>query len=244
MSITREEFYERLHRPIGDLTLPTREQDVLCDEKWKIFIRLSRRLRHVPFVEFALAAGSMALGNVKDTSDFDVIVGAHYGRVFTARAFCIVLFGFFGERTRRIMHHEEGKDKICFNHFVTEKSYRLNEPHNLYWQELYKQLVPLYGEPEKIEAFFKANAWMGERRYERDRRHAAKRKSLIAYIVESLLQGKVGDLFEKLMRSIQLSRIEHNLKEEKLGFEPRVIYSDEELEFHPDTKRIHTLLID
>jgi hypothetical protein len=242
MSITREEFYNRLKRPLGDLSVPTRAQDVLRDEKWKLFVRLAGRLRHVPFLEFGLAAGSMALGNVKATSDFDVIVGVRYGRIFTARAFCIILFGIFGERTRRIMHHEEGKDKICFNHFVTKKSYTLKEPHNLYWQELYQHLVPLYGNPEKIEAFFKANGWAGERHYERDRRHKVHSPSFAARLIEFLLGGSVGNLLERFLRFLQLSRIEQNLKQEKLGFEPRVVYSDEELEFHPDTKRISRFL--
>ena len=95
-----------------------------------------------------------------------------------------------------------------------------------------------------IEAFFKANAWMGERYYGKDRRHKIYGPSWDARAFEFVLAGSLGDVLENLLRRLQLGRIKNNLKSEKLGFEPRVVYSDEELEFHPDTKRIHNLLID
>ena len=40
--------------------------------------------RLIPFVDFILVAGSMAMGNPCEDSDFDVIVGVRRGRIFSA----------------------------------------------------------------------------------------------------------------------------------------------------------------
>lgn len=237
-------FYQRLGRPIGDFNLERRRQDVLHDTKWKVFLKRRERFRFIPFVDFAFAAGSMALGNVHKSSDFDVIVGCRYGRIFTARFFAALAFGLFNQRRKKLSHHEEANNKICLNHFITEKSLRLAPPHNLYWQELYKNLVPLYGDAEKVKAFWAANDWLGkERIYIGDRRHGQSR-SFVKIAAEKILSGVFGDLVESFLRSIQLRRIENNLKNEPLGFEPRLRYDDSELEFHPDTERIRNLVFD
>src|SRR3989338_8362689 len=95
-----------------------RQQQVLYDKKWRKFLRRTWLFKYIPFVDFALAAGSMALGNVSPESDFDVIIGARPGRVFTTRFFCVVAFGVFGWRRTKLNHRESAADKICLNHFV------------------------------------------------------------------------------------------------------------------------------
>ena len=83
-----------------------RQQQVLYDTKWKKFLRRAWLLRYLPFIEFALASGSMATGNVNPTSDFDVLIGAREGRIFTARFFSALVFGIFGWRRSRLDRHE------------------------------------------------------------------------------------------------------------------------------------------
>src|SRR3989344_4872687 len=190
--INSEVFYKRLERPLGDLNLTRRRQDVLLDKKWKIFLRQARLFHYLPFVEAVFAAGSMALGNVRETSDFDVIIACRKAHIFTARAFCILTFELLGKRREKLTHKEEASDMVCLNHFVTEKSSCLAEPHNLYWQELYKNLVPLYGEDKTIRDFFKTNDWMGERTYIGDIRHKNPRSRLKIFL-EYILSGLIGN---------------------------------------------------
>jgi hypothetical protein len=212
-----------------------RQQQVLYDVKWKKFLKKTWIFRHLPFVNFVLAAGSMALGNVHEDSDFDVIIAARRGRIFTARLFAVVFFGLLGWRRKKLTHHGAAKDKICLNHFITEAAYRLKPPYNAYWKALYIKLVPLYGEPEKLESFFQSNSdWIGENRhYGDDLRHLYQQPSLFRRWLEHVL----GDWFERLVRDFQIKRIERGLKLEA-GYEPRIIYNDQELEFHPDTRRM------
>ena len=219
------------------------DQKVLFDQKWKKFLWRSWLFRYIPFIDFVLAAGSMALGNVKSESDFDVIVAAKSGRIFTARFFSVLAFSLFGWRRKKLSHRESATDKICLNHFVTEKSFQLSPPRNHYWQALYKNLVPILGEPEKISQFWKANQeWMEQPQiYQNDLRHQNK-KSIIKKILETVLGGKLGAWLEKFLKSTQIKRIERGLKNDGLGYQPRIIYNDNELEFHPDTQRIQNFL--
>lgn len=185
----------------------------------------------------------MAMGNVKPDSDFDVIVGARQGRIFTARFFCVLAFGFFGWRRAKLNHNESAADKICLNHFVTEKSFQLSGSRNAYWQELYSNLVPLYGDPEKINKFFEANNnWLKQPKfYSDDLRHLYNKPSWIKKLREWILGRAFGNLIEKSLKKIQIAKIERSLKNNPPGYNPRIIYSDEELEFHPDTRRIEIL---
>ena len=79
-----------------------RENDVLRDKKWWLFLKYARIFQYIPFIEFAFGAGSMALNTAHEESDFDVIIGVRQGRIFTARFFAVLLFGLCGIRRSRI----------------------------------------------------------------------------------------------------------------------------------------------
>lgn len=209
----------------------------LSDKKWRKFLSRVWLFKFVPFVDFVLAAGSLATGGMNQNSDFDVIVGVRQGRIFTVRMFCFIGFGMFGLWAR---HPDKSKDRLCFNHFVTPRAYRLSPPHNAYWQNLYANLVPVYGKPALIQRFFRANKdWMKEPRlYQLDARHLYKKSNWIKRTREWLLSGFFGDWLEKKLKKIQIKKIEAGLIHKTNTYAPRIIVSDDELEFHPDTKRI------
>jgi hypothetical protein len=217
-----------------------RRRQVLLDEKWKKFLRRTWLFRYVPFVDFAFGAGSMATGNVNENSDFDVIIGARDGRIFSARFFAVILFGAFGWRRSRIDHRETARDKICLNHFVTSRAFSLAPPHHAYWENLYRNLVPLFGNREKIRSFWAANeAWMKHGvSYCDDLRHKYREGAYIKSIIEKICSGRFGDGIERILKHMQVRRIERGLKASGDFYEPRIRFDDTELEFHPDTRRI------
>jgi len=179
----------------------------------------------------------------KENSDFDVLIGVKSGRIFTARAFCVLFFGLLGWRRKKEDGEGVAKDKFCFSHFVTPDKYSLSGPYNEYWDELYSSLVPIYGDIKDIEKFYVANStWMKEKReYKKDIRHLYSKPGFIKMFLEKILSGRLGDLFEARVKNIQIKKIEESLKTEK-QYKPRIIFNDLELEFHPDTKRIEEML--
>ena len=213
-----------------------RTQDVLLDKKWKKFLSRSRVFQYLPFVEGVFGAGSMSLGNVHKGSDFDVLIVAKTDRIFTTRFVAMLVLGILGFRRAGIGHRGSVSDKICLNHFVTEKTMYLDMPHNFYWHELYYNLVPVYGSKKIINNFFKTNDWIGERPYLSDRRLNSK-NTFAKVFLESMLSGPLGNYLEKILKNFQLQRINDNLSK-KIGYRARMKFTDYELEFHPDTERI------
>ena len=230
-----------------------RTQQVLCDTKWHTFLTRAWLFRHIPFVEAAFGAGSLAIGNVNENSDFDVLVCAREGRIFTARFFAVVLFGLWGWRRSKFDHGERGSDKICLNHFVTPAAYRLRLPGNSYWQLLYQRLVPLYGDTAIVQKFFDANAdWTGQRSGAGDERQRVFVRSVFKKAQEALLAGSLGNWFEAKLKVYQIKRIKRGLPtpgdhrqphrivitntkhQETIQLEPSIIYTDTELDFQPN----------
>ncbi|MDZ4205909.1 MAG: hypothetical protein U1C12_01720 [Patescibacteria group bacterium] len=216
----------------------------LAHKKWEKFSSRVRLFRFVPFADFVLAAGSLATGQLHEKSDFDVIVGVRQKRIFTARFFAVAFFQLFGWRRSKLDEKETASDKICMNHFVTPRSYRLSPPHNPYWNHLYQNLIPVLGNEKAISNFFKANDWTSPPRLrwaERDSRYLGEGQSLLKKFLEWVLSSRLGDGIEKMLKEDQIKRIKFGLPQ-SLGYKPRFIYNDDELEFHPDTKRIEKIL--
>lgn len=212
------------------------------ERKWRTLCARAAYFRYVPFVEFVIVAGSMATGKAREGSDLDVIIGVREGRMFTARFFATMFFGTLGIRKRR--GAKSDKDKFCMSHFVASKGYCLAPPYNAYWQDLYHALVPVWGDAARIREFFHAqNAWLIPPREYGAQEHAANvrfvpcGKALVARCKEWGLSGALGDRFEAFVKRSQMTRIRQHETGDK-GYKPRLRYSDDELEFHPDTRRI------
>ena len=202
--------------------------------KWRKFLGRIWPFRFIPFIDFVFASGSLATGNIREESDFDVIVGAKQGRIFTVRFICFVIFNILGSWAR---HPDKSKNRLCFNHFITPNEYALKPPHNTYWQELYEKLVPVYGDSVLIQRFYRANqSWMKKPKlYEKDPRHHIG-KNIISKLSEEILSGWFGDWLEKQLKNIQIQKI-NKWANAQNKYKPRIIINDNELEFHPNTKR-------
>ncbi len=212
------------------------------EKKWKELLRWRRAFAWIPFVDFALVAGSMALGEAREDSDFDIILGCKKGRMFTARAFTICVFNILGKRRKGKYTKEQSKDKFCFNHFVTPDSYALRPPYNEYWKTLYRRLVPIYGREEAIKKFFSANDWCG--RSGAMPAFKARRFHLFRSWAEEMLGGAFGDFLERFLMQYQLHRIYNKVGpresqvDNSMGLSTRLYADENELELHPDTSRI------
>jgi hypothetical protein len=214
----------------------------LSQEKWARFLKRVRLFRFVPFTDFVMAAGSLVTGGMHEKSDFDVIVGVRNGRIFTNRFFAHLILQLFGYRRKGTDHKQDASDKICLNHFVTAESYRLGQPHNVYWDNLYRKLLPVMGDEDKIAQFFECNDWLNPpRTYERDTRHLDQTSSLFSRVLEIILSGRLGNRLEDKLGRWQEKKIRNGL-DKSLGYKPSFVCSKRELRFHMDTRRIEEML--
>ena len=190
------------------------KEQSLLDKKWKKLLGLGRFFSYVPFIDFVLVGGSMALGNVSEKSDFDVLVGVRKGSIFTARYLALLIFSLLG--ARRLDDSEySSPDKFCFNHFVTEETYS-KPPYNYYRRELFRNSIPIYGDAGKIEKFLKENGVGIAGLKILDHRYLGSNKNLFAVILEKLFSGKLGDFVEeKIASPIAQKRLTKYLKSKK-----------------------------
>ncbi len=219
----------------GYKILERKWQDVLLDKKWRKLMRLRFFFSLLPFVNFVFISGSLALGNVHEHSDFDVLIGCKEGRVFTARFFSNVLFILIRKRREAFY----GKDRICLNHYITPSSYALKKPYALY-PPLIASLVPFYGSKEEMDKFIKANRLTFLKNG--DRRFIGSERRLIAILIEKMLKGTLGDMFERLIKRLQIPRIRAFLKSQHVISQDGIILSDKEIELHPNTKKIENIV--
>lgn len=190
-------------------------------------------LASIPFVDFAIISGSIAMGKPHAESDIDLILGCRKGRIWTARFFAILILEIGGVRRRAGDSKQDSSNRICLNHFVTPPAYRLQPPYNQYWIDLYQKLIPFAGNEAAINAFFNANAdWAGKRDIPPVRSLETKVKTNL----EGMLSGSFGSKIEAFLKKIQLKKIQKNSVDPNK--KPRLRFDDEELEFHPDTLRI------
>jgi hypothetical protein len=204
------------------------------DQKFKKIKWILRFIAYLPFVRLIMLSGSMGLGNPLKESDIDLLVVAKHGRIWTARA----VLTFFTLMLGAYRHTGKTQNRLCLNHYITDKSLGVDFG-NIYKAEEYLNLLPLAGDLDTYNNFFKKNSWMKDHVYSVSgslqknlrvmpvRRAAAK----VKYFFELLLSGPVGNYFEKYAKKLQVYFIEKN----PLTKSPhaRIRYNDDNLVFHP-----------
>jgi len=214
-----------------------KSQNELWERKWKVFEKRVRLFRHVPFVEFVLLAGSMVTGRVHEKSDFDVIVGVREGRVFSAWFLSALLFQLRGWREHP---GRDATNKFGMPHFAAPGGYTLSPPYDVYWNNLYRKLIPTLGDEERMREFFAANSWLTPPRgYVRHAKYLGSASSWCKRFFEFVFNGWLGNIFERMLKGWLIKKIKNP---DKLGYKPRVFWDDTKIELYRDTKRIEEML--
>ncbi len=208
----------------------------IAEKKWAKFLQISKWLEPVPYIRGVFASGSMAMDNTDEDSDFDVLVIAQPGRLYTARLLLLLLTS--AMRVRRRWFDIKAPDKLCFNHYITEDSLHINH-HSLYNAQSYAHLKPILMPKELFEKFFTANNWINKYLYNFRPNNFSRAISPnpiligLAKFLELILNTKLGNWLENWAKRYQQGRIEKNPSTKNSG--GRIIYNDHELEFHPNS---------
>lgn len=207
----------------------------LTDEKFRKSRWILKFISCLPFTRLIMASGTMALGNPYNDSDIDLLVVAKSGRIWTARAiitFFAIIFG-------KYRHSGKTQNRLCLNHYITEKSLAIDFG-NLYKAQEYLNLIPISGNLKIYNDFLAANRdWMENYVYLNKLANAQNLRFIsqskislkIKYFFERLLAGKFGDWLEKYFKKVQTFFIQKNpLSSQAKG---RLRYTDDNLVFHP-----------
>ncbi len=204
----------------------------------KIFKRAmfyGRILGALPFVRMVALTGSLAMLNLSKNPDMDYMLVTKHGRVWTARAFAIVL----GK-----IAHLFG-DTICPNLIVSERA--LEWPlHDLYSARELCQMIPITGLDFYLR-LFAANSWVESilpNAYSKTKtskvftRRVLRKTSEARRLGEFPLRGVFGDKFESWEMTRKIARFS-----KQAGFGAETVFTTDVCQgnFHHHRKWTHDI---
>lgn len=219
------------------------ERQKISDELWKEAKKYIKYLQIIPFIKMVLVSGSLAMSNAKEESDIDLLIVTKNKRIWTVRFLITLFFQFIGKRR----HGKKTAGKFCLNHYITDKSLKINFP-SLYNAQIYAHMVAVLENEQNIYNRFQfENRWITDYLYfydlqKIDNQRKIKNNSFfkfLAKIKELILSTFIGSILEKILGFFQKYHIGHNpLGNEKDG---RILANDNQLEFHPISPEIRIL---
>ncbi len=238
-------FYDGFYFLFGrDYLMPLRlRREKIAKKKWKKTYNAVWWLNFLPYIKAIFASGSLAMSNAEELGDLDILIIVKHGRIWLSRLLVSGLVSLIG--MRRKYNQKIAPDKICLNHYITDKSLTIF-CRSIYTAQTYINLKPVFiSDPQIIAEFYKANSWLGDyvlnfshssQYYDSMIYHSKKLgRSFLAKIKsaawEMILNSKLGDWLEDWAKRWQIKRIERHKKQDPPG--GRVVYNDDCLEFHP-----------
>ncbi len=224
-----------------DYLVPLRlRREKMAKKKWRRVFCAARWLKILPYVKAVFASGSLAMSNAEELGDLDILIVVKYGRIWLSRLLVSGLLSLIG--MRRKYNQKIAPDKVCLNHYITNKSLPILYK-SIYTAQTYINLKPVFiSDPRIVAEFYKANSWLGDYVLNFEAKKLTAEKTNMAtghnFLTkaksragELILNTRIGDWLEGQARRWQTSRIEKHKKQDPPG--GRVVYNDEQLEFHP-----------
>ena len=211
------------------------KREKTANRKWRIARRAIWWLRFVPYVQAVFASGSLAMRNTDELSDLDVLIVVKHGRIWLARFLILAVLSILGVRRRG--SDKIAPDKICPNHFITDKSLCIPFK-SIYTAQTYANLVPIYCRAiELIQRFKEANQWVldyvSQWNFNFVEVKPQQKPQQPMFGSSTSKHWSVAQSLENWLRQYQSKRIARNPHTGQPG--GRVIYTDEQLEFHPSS---------
>lgn len=199
----KDGYYFLIDRPeIVDIR---KQREINSRKAFDRAIFYGRILGGLPFIRMVALTGSLAMLNLSKNRDMDYMLVTKPGRVWTARAFALLL-----GRLARLFG-----DVICPNVIVSENALEWNA-RNLYAAREFAQMIPVSG----LETFRRlriANLWIkdilpnlnldSKSKLSKEKNQPSASQKLI----EFLLDDKLGDTFEAWEMNRKIARFKKHI---------------------------------
>jgi len=187
-------------------------------------------LRFVPFVRMIGVTGRLAMKNAQEKSDWDLLVVLKYGKIWTGRTLVTLATHFLGKRR----YGHKIKDRVCLNHFITNKSLKI-KIRDLFSANEYYFCFPIFGSLE-YKRFQIKNRWIKKFKPDYEIAEADNLKMLkdtkFSRAVRKFLEIIFDwNFLENWLRILETKKIKNNPKTHQKG--SLIDISDEALIFLP-----------
>lgn len=209
---------------------------------WKKSQKLFSHLSQVPYFKAAALCNMFTLNNQKSSSDIDVFIITAKNRIWSTRAIITFLTWLRGEWR----HGKKIANRFCLSFYITEDnldlSFMRREPYDIYL--VYWIATLSFIKDNAIqEKFFAANAWIKDflpnfeprNEIEYHKSHALVYEKS-AQLEEKIWNSALGNLREKVIRSLQLRKMGNNKQLEATKTRDVKIH-DTILKFHENDRR-------
>ncbi len=215
------------------LTLPGRAELIetrlrrarFSAKKWREIQLLQQMTFLLPDVLAIFVTGSLAMNNTESDDDIDLLVITKTNRLWVSRLSLLFLTWILGRKKRRF---EEGKHGWCLNLWLDEDHLEVTtQKRDLYQAYEVIQATPILGDPETMNRFYSANAWVKTFLVSPTPATFPHLKKLVKKEpASSSLSSQLIDLLEKWAYSFQLQYMKSHRTTEKVGagfafFHPR-----------------------
>lgn len=214
------------------LVLQRCQQQYHAGKLWRKVVEKSSIFTRIPFVKLIAVGNTLAMGWPDSSSDVDLLVVAESKRLFTTRALLTLSTHF--KRMRR--HGNKIAGRFCLSFFLADTALNLEnlkigkfDPYLAFWLAT---LTPTWG--NGIEKLLKANPWVKAYfpNFQRETKKAKHEKIWL----EKILDGKLGDWLEALLKKHQLKRANAK-KQAHYAEKTSVVISPTILKFHEKDRR-------
>lgn len=210
---------------------------------WKKVLRYVGFLQMFPFIKMVSVCNNLAYNNTDDKSDIDLFIVIEKNRLWSTRLFITFLFQILGVRR----HGKKIAGKFCLSFFVTEDALKISDlalhDEDVYLTYWMATIVPVLDYFGTYQRFLDVNRdYLGKNlpnfvgNYQKEKIITdSKFFIIIQNILKFLLNNKIGDFLEKILKKILKKRA---LKKfQKLDSRSGVIISDTVLKFHDVDRR-------
>jgi hypothetical protein len=135
------------------------QQEKDAAQKWRSMRRWAWLLQFAPHIRGLYASGSLASGAVRPESDWDILVLAQSGHLYTARIFLLGIAKLMGRL--RTKHDVIAPDHFCFNRYLSTDHLTIQH-RSLYVAQMLYELTPIFDEETYIRKIQASNSGIRE----------------------------------------------------------------------------------
>lgn len=206
---------------------------LISAKRWQKVYRVLKIIRLAPFVKMIAVINSLSYNNSRQDSDIDILIVAKRGRLWTARAFMILLLEIIGQNKNQ--WYQAGK--FCLG-FAFDGS-RLNLSRIKYRDDIdftywLANLTPVY-DKGIYRDLIEQNQWLKRELPNWEEKKCEVQSSKKLKTIEKILSGEFGDRLENWLAKIQIKRIWQDPKNKRQG--ASVIADPRVMKLHPFDKR-------
>jgi len=205
------------------------QKEKISQEKIKKVIKALKYFSRIPYLKSLNICGSVGRKVSNEKSDIDLLVLTKENRVWIVRFFLTTISFLLRSKTNDLKPRD---NKFCLNHYRTNKSYLLGKDmQDIYSACEYSRMLNVYSTGD---SFLESNIWIKNYlpNFNFSKPPLINTKSKFKKILENVLDAKLGDMLENVLKKLQVKKIRKGSEDLELQDNARLVTENNVIMFH------------